>query len=215
MDNETGGEPVAYPATLHIDYQERSDRFSVLFRLVAAIPILIIMGLMVAGDGDWDAESADQVRVLGIAGILFLPTMLMLVFRRKYPRWWYDWNLEFTRFGNRIAAYLLLLRDEYPSTDEEQAVHIDVPYPDVATDLNRWLPLVKWFLALPHIVLLVFLWVAVVVCTVFAWLAILITGRYPRGLHHFVEGVMRWSLRVGAYAFLLTTDVYPPFSLRE
>ncbi len=210
----TDEKPVAYPATLRIDYQERSDRFSVLFRLFAAIPILIIMGLMVAGGGEWDPEEAEHLRVLGTAGVLFLPAMLMLVFRRKYPRWWFDWNVEFTRFGNRIAAYLLLLRDEYPSTDEEQAVHIDIPYPDT-TELNRWLPLVKWFLALPHIVLLAFLWIAVVICTVFAWLAILITGRYPRGLHPFVEGVMRWSLRTGAYAFLLTTDVYPPFSLRE
>jgi hypothetical protein len=205
---------VAYPATLSIAFQERSDRFSVLFRLFAAIPILIILGLMVAGDGNYEPDSADSVRVMGTAGVLFLPVMLMIVFRQKYPRWWFDWNLEFTRFTTRVGVYLLLLRDEYPSTDEPQALQLDVPYPDAKTELNRWLPLVKWLLALPHILLLVLLWVAVTVCTVFAWLAILVTARYPRKLFPFVEGVMRWSLRVSAYAFLLTTDVYPPFSLR-
>ncbi|MFW5795965.1 MAG: DUF4389 domain-containing protein [Alkalispirochaeta sp.] len=204
-----------YPATLRVDPQERSDRLTVLFRLVAVIPILIVLGLIVAGGGDGDASTSEHVRFVGTAGVLFLPVAVMLVFRRKYPRWWFDWNLEFTRFSNRIGAYLFLLRDEYPSTDEEQSVHIDIVYPDATMELNRWLPLVKWLLLLPHIVILVFLWIAVLFCTVFAWFAILITGRYPRELHPFVEGVMRWSLRVGAYGFLLTTDRYPPFSLRE
>ncbi len=208
-------ETSAFPATLYVDYQEQSDRFTVLLRLLLAIPILIILGLMVAGDGDTHHETAEGVRIQGTAIVLFLPTMLMLVFRRKYPRWWYDWNVEFTRFTNRIGAYLLLLRDEYPSTDEEQAVHIRLFYPDVEHDLNRWLPLIKWFLALPHIIVLLILWAVVIICTVFAWFFILVTGRYPRRLHPFVEGVMRWSLRTAAYAFLLTTDTYPPFSLQE
>ncbi len=139
----------------------------------------------------------------------------MIVFRQKYPRWWYDWNLALTRFSLRVTAYFALLRDEYPSTDEEQAVHVAFPYPDVKQDLNRWLPLVKWFLAIPHYIVLFFLGIAAFVSVVIAWFAILITGRYPRGLFDFVVGVFRWSLRVAVYAFILTTDQYPPFRLSE
>ncbi len=137
----------------------------------------------------------------------------MLVFRQKYPRWWFDWNLALARFATRVGAYLALLRDEYPSTDEEQAVHLEIPYPDAARDLNRWLPLVKWLLAIPHYFVLAFVGVAAIVCVVVAWFAILFTGRYPPALFGFVVGTFRWSLRVLAYAFLLTTDRYPPFSL--
>jgi hypothetical protein len=140
-------------------------------------------------------------------------TMLMLVVRQKYPRWWFDWNVALISFATRVWAYLALLRDEYPSTDEEQAVTIEIPYPDARTDLNRWLPLIKWLLALPHYVALAFLGVAAVICVILAWFAILFTGRYPRALFAFIVGVLRWSLRVGAYAFLLTTDQYPPFRL--
>jgi len=137
----------------------------------------------------------------------------MIVFRQKYPRWWFDWNVNLVQFVNRVVVYFLLLRDEYPSTDEEQAVHIEISYPDAENDLNRWLPLVKWLLALPHYIALAFLWIAVVAAVIVAWFAILFTGRYPRGIFAFVVGVMRWSLRVEAYAFLLTTDRYPPFSM--
>ena len=139
----------------------------------------------------------------------------MILFRRKYPRWWFDWNLELTRFSNRVSAYFMLLRDEYPSTDEEQAVHIEIEYPDAERDLNRWLPLVKWLLAIPHYIVLAFLGVAVLVVTVIAWFAIVFTGRYPRGMFNFVVGWSRWALRVSAYAFLLVTDRYPPFSFGE
>ena len=140
-------------------------------------------------------------------------TALMLLFRQKYPRWWFDWNLGLVRFGTRVYAYLALLRDEYPSTDDEQAVHIDIPYPDAPRELNRWLPLVKWFLAIPHFVVLGLLAVGACVGVIIAWFAILFTGRYPRSLFDFVVGVFRWWLRVAAYALLLTTDRYPPFRL--
>jgi hypothetical protein len=137
----------------------------------------------------------------------------MILFRQKYPRWWYDWNLEVLRFENRIAAYLALMNDRYPSTDEHQSVHLDFAYPDAQHDLNRWLPLVKWLLAIPHYIVLFFLWLAALVCIVIAWFAILFTGRYPRGLFEFVDGVLRWGNRVVAYAFILVTDEYPPFRL--
>jgi hypothetical protein len=149
----------------------------------------------------------------GGSGLLFLPVLLMIVFRQKYPRWWFDWNLNLFRFSNRVTAYMALLDDHYPSTDEEQAVHLDYPYPD-ARQLNRWLPLVKWFLAIPHYVVLFFLAIGALVVVIIAWFAILFTGRYPRGLFDYVVGVLRWGTRVGAYAFVLVTDQYPPFSLR-
>ena len=148
-------------------------------------------------------------------GLLFIPVLLMLLFRRKYPRWWFDWNLEFLRFAFRVSAYFWLLRDEYPSTDEEQAVHLDIDYPNAQQDLNRWLPLVKWFLAIPHYIILIPLSIVGLLCTIVAWFAILFTGRYPRDLFDLVVGVDRWWLRVSAYAFILVTDQYPPFRLSE
>jgi hypothetical protein len=159
-------------------------------------------------------DEVTQTSVTTAGGILFLPTLLMIVFRQKYPRWWFDWNLNLMRFSNRFGAYLLLMRDEYPSTDEEQAVHLEMPYPDAATELNRWLPMVKWLLAIPHYVVLFFLVIATFFVAIVAWFAILFTGRYPRGLFDFVEGVIRWANRVEAYAFTLVTDKYPPFRLK-
>ena len=144
-----------------------------------------------------------------------MPLVLTLLFRQKYPRWWFDWNLALTKFFTRVDAYFCLLTDVYPSTDEEQSVHIEIPYPDAKNDLNRWLPLVKWLLAIPHIIVLVFLGIAVIIDIVIAWFVILFTGRYPRGLFDFVVGVARWCLRVYAYALLLTTDRYPPFALND
>jgi len=139
--------------------------------------------------------------------------VLMLVFRQRYPRWWFDFAVELARFGGRVAAYLLLLTDRYPSTVEAQSVHLEVAYPQVE-QLNRWLPLIKWLLAIPHYIVLALLGIVVVLVTIVAWFAILFTGSYPRGLFDFVVGVGRWWTRVWAYAFLLVTDVYPPFSLR-
>jgi hypothetical protein len=157
--------------------------------------------------------SNETVALATGGGLLFLPVVLMIVFRQKYPRWWFDWNLALLRFVNRIGAYLLLLRDEYPSTDDEQSVHLDIDYPDVPIQLNRWMPLVKWFLAIPHFIVLIFLHLAAIVVAVIAWFAILFIGRYPRWAFDFVVGVMRWHNRVIGYALVLVTDRYPPFSL--
>lgn len=200
-----------YPARLDVDYAGQSDRLTTFFRLFLAIPILIILGLLMGGQTS-DSESGKVVVRVASAGFVVVPTILMLVVRQKYPKWWFDWNLALTKFSARVWAYVLLLRDEYPSTDEEQAVHIEVPYPNVV-ELNRWLPLAKWLLALPHYVVLAFLWIGVIFVTIVAWFIILFTGRYPKELFDFVVGVMRWSLRVSAYAMLLITDQYPPFSL--
>ena len=205
--------PPAYPATLTIDYPDRAlNRLTTFFRIFTVIPIAIILALVSAGSLDWSGMNG-WTWLYAAGGILFLPIVLMILFRQKYPRWWFDWNIALTKFGIRVATYIGLLTDVYPSTDEEQSVHIEIPYPDVPKDLNRWLPLVKWFLAIPHYIILAFLVIAAFVCVVIAWFAILFTTRYPRGLFDFVVGVYRWSLRVAAYAFLLTTDRYPLFSL--
>ena len=203
-----------YPASLSVDYPDRAlDRLSSFFRIIAIIPIAIILGLLSGSGNSWG--EGDRWRFQWAAGgLLFLPVLLMIVFRQKYPRWWFDWNLALTRFSLRVIAYLGLLRDEYPSTDEEQAVHVDFAYPD-AQQLNRWLPIVKWLLAIPHWIVLYFLWIGAIVCIIISWFAILFTGRYPRSLFDYVVGVYRWSLRVDAYALLLITDRYPPFSLSE
>ena len=158
-----------------------------------------------------DTSTSQWTSALYVGGLVWLPPMLMILFRRKYPRWWFDWNLELLRFVTRVEAYLMLLRDDYPSTDEPQGVHLDIQYPDAQGELNRFLPLVKWILAIPHYIVLSVVWSLVLLVTIIAWFAILIVGRYPRELFLFVEGTMRWSFRVAAYAFLLTTDRYPPF----
>ncbi len=215
--------PSEFPvARLEVDYPEQLDRFTTLVRLIWAIPIVVILALLTA-NGDDTVTMVNQAgetisRVsrsgIGITGGLFAATMLMIVFRQKYPRWWFDFARELTRFSARVAAYLFLLTDRYPSTEDEQSVHLEIDYPDVERDLNRWLPLIKWLLAIPHYVVLVILVAVSFVVVVIAWFAILFTGRYPRGLFDFVVGVGRWGLRVDAYAFLLVTDTYPPFSLR-
>lgn len=214
----TSGSGTGYPARLEIDYPERLSRLKTLFRIILVIPILVLAAMLTGSLAGVDATSdAANDFIQGLAvlgGILFLPTLLMLLFRRKYPRWWFNWNLELERFTERIVAYLCLLRDEYPSTDEQQAVHLDLDYPDAVQDLNGWLPLVKWILAIPHYIVLMILAVGEVVVVVISWFAIIITGRYPRGMFDYVVGVNRWALRVRAYAFLLITDRYPPFSLR-
>jgi small-conductance mechanosensitive channel len=209
--------PEVYAARLDIEYPDRLDRLTTFFRLIWAVPILVILGLLTAtGNETVITETGEQVRTTGggiVAG-LWAATVLMLLFRLRYPRWWFDFARELTRFETRVGAYLALLTDRYPSTVDEQAVHLEIDYPDVDRDLNRWLPLVKWLLAIPHYIVLVVLVLAAIVAIIIAWFAILFTGRYPRALFDFVVGVGRWGLRVEAYAFLLVTDRYPPFSLK-
>jgi hypothetical protein len=208
-------QPPEYPVQFSVDYPDRDlNRLTTAFRIIVAIPILILIGVLANATWQWDASGDTTQTAVTAGGVLFFPTLLMIVFRQKYPRWWFNWNLEIMRFGNRVGAYLLLLRDEYPSTDEEQAVHLELPYPNAQTEISRWLPLVKWFLAIPHYIVLFFLSIAVFFVTIVAWFAILFTGRYPRGLFDFVVGVARWENRVVAYAFTLVTDEYPPFSLQ-
>jgi Domain of unknown function (DUF4389) len=204
----------SYPVNFSVDYPDRAlDRVTTAFRIFTVIPIAIVLGAVVGGTWEWSYSNSTTGVAAGAGGLLFFAPMLMIVFRQKYPRWWFDWNLELQRFSNRVSAYLALMDDTYPSTDDHQSVHLDYSYPDVATELNRWLPLVKWFLAIPHYIVLIFLEIAAFVMVVVAWFAILFTGRYPRSVFDFVEGVIRWHNRVIAYAATLVTDQYPPFRL--
>ena len=207
--------PPAYPVNLSVEYPDRPlDRLTTAFRIFVAIPIMIVLGAVSGTTWSFYSSSGTVHVVAGAGGLLLLGPLLMILFRQKYPRWWFDWNLELQRFTNRVLVYVLLMDDRYPSTDQEQGLRLDYVYPDVPRDLNRFLPLVKWLLAIPHFIVLAFLWIAVFFVVIVAWFAILFTGRYPRGIFDFVEGVVRWGQRVVAYAFTLVTDRYPPFSLQ-
>jgi hypothetical protein len=208
--------PSSYPVQLDIDYPDRSlNRLTTALRIFTIIPIAIVLATVSGQTWDWGGGPGDRggTVVVAAGGALFAGPLLMILFREKYPRWWFDWNLQLQRFFNRVHTYLALLSDTYPSTDEEQYVHLDYPYPDAKNELNRWLPLVKWFLAIPHYIVLFFLGIAAFFLTIAAWFAILFTGRYPRGIFEFVVGVYRWANRVTAYALTLATDRYPPFRL--
>jgi hypothetical protein len=203
----------AYPVQFSVEYPDRQlNRLTTAFRLIVAIPILVVLGSVEGSGGGWGWDHGHEVAA-GAGGLLFFGPLLMIVFRQKYPRWWFDWNRELLRFINRVGVFLALMDDRYPATDEQQSVSLELPYPDAQRDLNRWLPLVKWFLAIPHYVVLLFLWIGAVVSIIIAWFAILFTGRYPRGLFDYLVGVGRWENRVVAYAFLMLTDQYPPFRL--
>ena len=204
---------ISYPIQFAVDYPEvPRNRLTAFFRFFLAIPIWIVLTQLSGASFNF-AVDAGAVAGTTAGGILFIGPLLMILFRQKYPRWWFDWNLALMKFENRVSAYFFLLRDEYPSTDEEQAVHLEIPYPDVESDLNRWLPLVKWLLAIPHYFVLFFLEIAAIVAVIISWFLISFTGSHPVGLFDFLVGVMRWFNRVAAYAFLLVTDSYPPFRL--
>jgi hypothetical protein len=203
-----------HPVRFDVEYPGRDlNRVTTFFRPLVAVPILVVLGLLLGGTYEARSGTGATVVVTG-GGLLVLPTVLMLVARRKYPRWWFYFNRELARFCARVFAYLALVDDRYPSTDQAQAVRLDFPYPDARRDLNRWLPLVKWLLVIPHCIVLVFLWLAACLVVLYAWAAILFTRRYPRGAFQFVVGVARGQARVAGYATLLVTDDYPPFSLR-
>ena len=203
-----------YPVQFSVDYPDRDlNRVTTAFRIFTVIPIAIVLGTIAGGTWQWSYQHGATTTVAAAGGLLFLGPLLMILFRQKYPRWWFDWNLELQRFSNRVGIYFALMDDKYPSTDDHQSVHLEYHYPDAARDLNRWLPLVKWLLAIPHYIVLFFLDIAVVVVVIVTWFAILFTGRYPRGMFDFVEGVIRWHNRVVGYVLTLVTDQYPPFRL--
>ncbi len=204
-----------YPVSVTVEYPDRElDRLSTLFRVVFAAPIIALLAMVIGLDHGGDVAGGWRIHIV-MGGFLIVPTMLMIVFRRKYPKWWFDYNVNLTSFVARVLAYMLLLRDEYPSTDEEQAVRVRIPYPDARNGLDRLLPLVKWILVLPHVIALWLLSVLAFLAAVIAWFAILVNGGYPKDLFEFQVGVIRWGIRVASYALLMVTDEYPPFRLGE
>jgi hypothetical protein len=204
----------SYPLTYSVDYPDRDlNRLSTFFRIFAIIPIAIVLETVSGGTYSYGGSSTSSAFAFA-GGLLVAGPLLMILFRKKYPRWWFDWNRELTRFVMRVHTYYTLMHDDYPSTDEQQWVRLEIAYPNVETDLARGMPLVKWLLAIPHYIVLFFLAIAAFFCVIATGFAILFTGRYPRSLFDFVLGVQRWALRVAAYAFLLVTDEYPPFSLQ-
>ena len=206
---------MSHPVSFAVDYPDRPlNRLTSALRIFTVIPIAVVLGTIGGYTAEWSGSSSGVSTIaIGGTGLLFLPPLLMIVFRQKYPRWWFDWNLALLRFANRVGIYMALMDDRYPATDEEQSVHLGFLYPDARGGLNRWLPLVKWLLAIPHYVVLFFLYIGAVLAVIGAWFAILFTGRYPRGLFDYVEGVVRWHNRVVGYALILVTDDYPPFRL--
>jgi hypothetical protein len=204
-----------YAVRFSVEYPDRElDRVTSAFRIFTVIPIAIVLASIGGYTASWaNGSGATTTIVVGGTGLLFLPPLLMVVFRQKYPRWWFDWNVQLLRLANRVGVYLALMNDQYPSTDEEQYVHLELDYPDAKQGLNRWLPIVKWLLAIPHYLVLVVLYIVAVLATIGAWFAILFTRRYPRGIFDYVEGVIRWHNRVVGYALVLVTDEYPPFRL--
>jgi Domain of unknown function (DUF4389) len=204
-----------HPVQFSVEYPDRDlNRLTTFFRVFTAIPIVIVFAGVSGGYAGTSGIAADGTGIaISTGGLLVLPPLLMILFRRKYPRWWFDWNLELMRFSSRLAIYLSLMDDRYPSTDERQSVVLDFPYPDAQRELRRGLPLVKWLLAIPHYVVLFFLYVGSLFVVIAAWFAILFTGRFPRGLFDYLVGVERWTNRVIGYAFVLVTDRYPPFTL--
>jgi len=206
----------AHPVRFAVDYPDRDlNRLTTAFRILTAIPIAIVLATIGGYSVSWaNGSGSTTTLAAGGTGLLFIPPLLMIVFRQKYPRWWYEWNLQLLRFANRLGVYLALMDDRYPATDEQQSVHLEFSYPDAQTELNRWLPIVKWLLALPHYIVLFFLYIGAFFAAIGAWFAILFTGRYPRGIFDYIEGVIRWHNRVVGYALILVTDIYPPFQLR-
>ena len=200
-----------HPVSYSVEYPDRPlNRLTTGLRIFTVIPIVILLGTIFGYQDQWGGEDAASGMAIGGTALLFLPPLLMLLFREKYPRWWFDWNLELLRFMNRVGVYLALMDERYPSTDDHQAVRLELPEP---AGLNRWLPLVKWFLAIPHYIVLFFLYIGAFFVVIAAWFAILFTGRYPRGLFDYLVGVARWHNRVVGYAFILVTDRYPPFQM--
>jgi hypothetical protein len=186
-----------FPLHFSIDYKESYNRLTTFFRLITLIPIAIVYSALVSS-----------------TKLILCPLVLMILFKQKYPKWWFDFNLELSRFSARVFSYAFFLVDETPSTDNEQSIHLDFEYPNANTDLHRVLPLIKWFLAVPHYIALALLSLFSLLLTTLAWFSILISGQYPKKIFDYNVGLYRWGLRVQAYAFLLTTDIYPPFSLK-
>jgi hypothetical protein len=196
MATEVASAPLDYPVRFDVQYPEQLSRWLIFVKWILAIPHFLILYALNA-----------------VAGICVLIGFFAILFTRQFPRGLWDFVVNTRRWNENNSAYIALMRDEYPPFSWEPGVYpvtLEVDYPE---EMNRWLPLVKWLLAIPHLIVLSVLYIAAIVVIIIAWFAILFTGQFPRGMFDFVVGVMRWNNRVYAYFYLLR-DEYPPFSLK-
>ena len=190
------GDVPDYPLRLDVEYPEQLNRWLPLVKLLLAIPHLLIVSALI-----------------NVAYIIQIIAFFAILFTTKYPQSLFEFVVNIYRWQANTHVYIFLMRDEYPPFSWEPGqypVTFEIDYP---TELNRWLPLVKWLLAFPHYVALFFLGIAALVVWVIAFFAILFTATYPRGMFDFVVGVLRWGNRVNAYVYFMR-DEYPPFSLK-
>ena len=185
---------------------DNRDRKSVLLRIFLVVPMAIFISAFTAWSGSTEASTF-------LSGLLFLPVLLALVFRGIYPSYILDFNRSLLALSTRVTAYILLLNDKYPSIEESEDVKITFPDVEGGAKLNRYMPLVKWLLAVPlYIVGVVYAFYGLAVL-IFTWFTILFTGKMPAFSGEVLLGVTQYWNRVYGYAFLLVTDEYPSFSL--
>ena len=185
---------------------DNRDRMSVALRIFLVVPIAIFVSAFTAWSGSSEASTF-------LSGLLFLPVLLALVFRGIYPSYVLDFNRALLALSTRVTAYIFLLNDKYPSIEDSADVKITFPEIAGGAKLNRYLPLVKWLLALPlYIVGFVYTIYGLAVL-IFTWFTILFTGKMPAFSGGVLLGVTQFWNRVYGYAFLLVTDEYPSFSL--
>jgi hypothetical protein len=188
---------------IHVDLDNR-DKNTALFRVFLAFPVLIFLSSF--------SEFADNLPGV-IGGFLVLPVVLSLLFRNVYPSYVLAFNKALLELSNRINAYLLLLTDEYPSIEANQKVRLIYPEIEGGKKLTPWMPLVKWFLAIPLFLLGVIYAIYALALTLVAWITVISKGYYPEEKAEEVIKVIAYWNRLYGYALLLVTDEYPSFSL--
>ncbi|MGE5668630.1 MAG: DUF4389 domain-containing protein [Betaproteobacteria bacterium] len=224
MMMDSAGPSALYPVGYGVEPQLHDrNRVTVFFRLILAIPHLILVGgpgLALGGGWAWETPAHGDWAwgfhwggggVLGaVACIMTIIAWFAILFASNHPRGLWDFVRFFMSWRARAVAYIALLRDEYPPFgDAAYPARYEVAYPDMPR--NKWTVGLRIFYVIPHAIVLFFLGIAWFVTAVVAWFAILFTGSYPEGLYHFAVGYLRWSLRVESYLLLLR-DEYPPFS---
>jgi len=191
---------------IQVELEDR-NRLTAFFRLVIVMPVAIYVSAFAI-----DSISTDTWGY-SLGGLIFLPTLLALVFRGIYPSYALAFNHALISLETRVNAYALLLTDDYPSIEENDIVKITLPEVGEGSQLNRYLPLIKWFLAIPLYVMAIIYLVYGLFLTLFAWLSILFSGKYPVWCADAMVGILAFYNRVYGYAFILITDEYPSFSL--
>lgn len=188
---------------IHVDLDNR-DKNTALFRVFIALPILIFVSSF--------SEFAEGMTGV-IGGFLVLPVVLSLLFRNIYPSYVLTFNKALLELSNRVNVYLLVLSDEYPSIEANQKVRLIYPEIDGGKKLSPWLPLVKWFLAIPLFALGIIYAIYALALTAVAWFKVITKGYYPEEKAEKVIKVIAYWNRLYGYALLLVTDEYPSFSL--